>query len=75
ATFPLDDEDVVLHPLAGRGRLTGFMATGCPRPMRGADRQLVLTACALLALHSEQQRRGTAAARASRACVARLVMT
>lgn len=75
ATFPLDGEEVVLHPLAGRGRLSGFMTTGSSRPMRGADRQLVLTACALLALQSEQQRRGTAAARASRACVARLVLT
>ncbi|NBM17995.1 PucR family transcriptional regulator [Streptomyces sp. GC420] len=75
ATFPLGDEDVVLHPLAGRGRLSGFVATGCPRPMRAADRQLVLTACALLALQSEQQRRGTAASRASRACVARLLLS
>ncbi|MFE9093086.1 PucR family transcriptional regulator ligand-binding domain-containing protein [Streptomyces sp. NPDC007264] len=75
ATFPLGDEDVVLHPLAGHGRLSGFVATGCPRPMRAADRQLVLTACALLALQSEQQRRGVAASRASRACVARLLLT
>ncbi|MFD1660431.1 PucR family transcriptional regulator ligand-binding domain-containing protein [Streptomyces caeni] len=74
ATFPLGDEDVVLHPLAGHGRLSGFVATGCPRPMRPADRQLVLTACALLALQSEQQRRGVAASRASRACVARLLL-
>lgn len=74
ATFPLGDEDVVLHPLAGRGRLSGFVVTGCPRPMRAPDRQVVLTACALLALQSEQQRRGIAASRASRACVARLLL-
>ncbi len=74
ATFPLGEEDVVLHPLATGGRLSGFLATGCRRPMSAPDRQLVLTACALLALHSEQQRRGVAAARASRACLARLVM-
>jgi purine catabolism regulator len=34
----------------------------------------VLTACALLALQAEQQRRGTAGPRAARACVARLVL-
>lgn len=75
ATFPVGGDDVVLHPLARAGHLAGFLATGCPRPMRAADRQLVLTACALLALHSEQQRRGLAAVRASRACLARLVLS
>jgi len=42
--------------------------------MSAPDRQLVLTACALLALQAEQQRRGTAGPRAARACVARLVL-
>ncbi|QEU86913.1 PucR family transcriptional regulator [Streptomyces viridosporus] len=73
ATFPLGEDDVVLQPLTGHGRLTGFVATGCPRPMKAPDRQLVLTACALLALQGQQQRRGVAAARAARACVARLL--
>ncbi|MFJ2016566.1 PucR family transcriptional regulator [Streptomyces nodosus] len=75
ATFPLGAEDVVLQPLTSRGRLSGFVATGCPRPMKVPDRQLVLTACALLALQSEQQRRGVAGARAARACVARLLLS
>ncbi|MCM2393594.1 PucR family transcriptional regulator [Streptomyces albipurpureus] len=75
ATFPLDGDDVVLHPLAGRGQLSGFVATGCPRPMKAPDRQLVLTACALLALQSEQRRRGITAARTARACVARLLLS
>jgi purine catabolism regulator len=74
ATLPIGDDDVVLHPLIIRGRLTGFVATGCPRPMNVHDRQLVLTACSLLALQAEQQRRGTAGPRAARACVARLVL-
>jgi purine catabolism regulator len=42
--------------------------------MNAHDRQLVLTACSLLALQAEQQRRGTAGPRAARACVARLVL-
>ena len=75
ATFPIEGEDVVLQPLSSRGRLTGYVATGCPRPMRAQDQQLVLTACSLLALQTEQHRRGTAGPRSSRACVARLVTT
>ena len=75
ATFPIEGDDVVIQPLSSRGRLTGYVATGCPRPMRARDQQLVLTACSLLALQSEQHRRGTAGPRSSRACVARLVTT
>ncbi|MFI6289025.1 PucR family transcriptional regulator ligand-binding domain-containing protein [Streptomyces sp. NPDC051018] len=75
ATFPLGADDVVLHPLTGRGPLNGFVATGCPRPMKAPDRQLVLTACALLALQGEQRRRGVTAARTARSCVARLLLS
>ena len=75
ATFPMEGDDVVLQPLSSRGRLTGYVATGCRRPMRAHDRQIVLAACSLLALQSEQYRRGIAGPRSSRACVARLVMT
>jgi len=74
ATLPVGDDDVVLHPLTSRGRLTGFVATGCLRPMNTPDRRLVLAACSLLALQAEQQGRGTAGPRAARACVARLVL-
>jgi len=75
ATFPIDGDDVVLQPLSSRGRLTGYVVTGCPGPMRAQDQQLVLAACSLLALQSEQSRRGTAGPRSSIACVARLVTT
>jgi purine catabolism regulator len=75
ATFPIEGDDVVLQPLSSRGRLTGYVATGCRRPMRAQDQQLILAACSLLALQSEQYRRGTAGPRSSRACVARLVTT
>ena len=75
ATFPIEGDDVVLQPLSSRGRLTGYVATGCPRPMRAHDQRLVLTACSLLALQSEQHRRGVTGPRSSRACVARLVTT
>lgn len=75
ATFPIDEDDVVLQPLSSRGRLTGYVASGCPGPMRAHDQQLILAACSLLALQGEQHRRGTAGPRSSRACVTRLVMT
>jgi purine catabolism regulator len=74
ATFPLGADDVVLHPLSVSGHAMGFLATGCPRPMKPAARQLVLAATALLALEGEQRRKGLHAARAIRACVARLVI-
>ena len=74
ATFPLGDDDVVLHPLAARGRATGFVATGCPRPMSHADRQTVLTASALLALQAEQQHRADAGTRILRAGAVRLLL-
>jgi purine catabolism regulator len=75
ATFPIEGDDVVLQPLSSRGRLSGYVATGCLRPMRAHDQQLVLTACSLLALQSEQYRRGVAGPRSSRACVVALVNT
>jgi purine catabolism regulator len=74
ATFPLGDDDVVLHPLAARGRATGYVATGCRRPMSHADRQTVLTASALLALQTEQQHRADAGPRSLRAGAVRLVL-
>jgi purine catabolism regulator len=75
ATFPIEGDDVVLQPLSRGGRLTGYVATGCPRPMRAHDQQLVLAACSLLALQGEHYRRGAAGPRSSAACVARLVTT
>lgn len=74
ATFPLGQDDVVLHPLATRGRLTGFVATGCRRPMNRADRQTILTASALLALQSEQQHQRDAGPRSLRGAAARLLL-
>lgn len=74
ASLPIGGDEVVVQPLSSRGRLTGFVATGCPRPMRAPDQALVLTACALLALQTEQHRRGTAGPRVARACVARLIL-
>ena len=74
ATFPLADEDVVVQPLSRAGRLVGFVASGSPRPMRLPDRQLVLAACALLALQLDQRHQAVTRARVQQACVLRLVL-
>jgi purine catabolism regulator len=58
ATFPLGDTDVVVYPVPGRDRAQGFIATACRRPMQAAHRDLVLTACSLLALAAERRPRG-----------------
>ena len=74
ATFPLADEDVVVQPLSRAGRLVGFVASGSPRPMRLPDRQLVLAACAMLALQLDHRHQAVTRARVQRACVLRLVL-
>ncbi|WP_182909255.1 PucR family transcriptional regulator [Microbispora sp. H13382] len=74
ATLPIDGDDVVVQPLSAQGRLTGFVAIGCPPPMRARDRQLVLAACSLLALRDERGRSHGRAARAARDAVARLLL-
>lgn len=64
ATFPLGEDDVVVYPLNAGGRLTGYLAAGCRRPMSRADRHLIVTAAALLSPGSTEdsparsQRRG-----------------
>lgn len=71
ATFPLGDDDVVVYPLNAGGRLTGYLAAGCRRPMSRADRHLIVTAAALLAPGSTEnspalsQRQGVHAVLAS----------
>lgn len=74
ATFPLGNEDVVVHPLSRAGRLVGFVASGSPRPTRQRDRQLVLAACALLTLQMDQRHQAVARTRVQRACVLRLIL-
>ena len=67
ATFPLGGEDVVVQPLSRASRLIGFVATGCPRPMRRPDRQA--RPGRLLAAHASGSTSGTrpSAARGSSA--------
>ncbi|NEE00193.1 PucR family transcriptional regulator [Phytoactinopolyspora halotolerans] len=73
ATFPLGDEDVVVHPLAVGERVVGYLATGAPSPMSAMDRHVVLAACALLSLDSVRGRRRSEGVMASRAAVAQLL--
>lgn len=75
ASFHVDGEEVVVQPLKSAERASGHLAVGCAGPMSSTDRQLVLAASALLAVQADQRRRGLAAARAVRACVAQLVLS
>ncbi|GAA3099708.1 purine catabolism regulator [Kribbella aluminosa] len=68
ATFPLDDEDVVAHPLAGQNKVRGFVATAWPRDARRPDEQVVLAACALLTMRLEQRRESVSRHRTERHC-------
>lgn len=62
STFPLGEEDVVMYPVARRGRLRGYVVIACPRPIPAHMRSLALSAAALLELgvdedQHEQRRR------------------
>ncbi|AXG14537.1 PucR family transcriptional regulator ligand-binding domain-containing protein [Intrasporangium calvum] len=74
ASFPLGEEDVVVQPLSGAGRLLGFLASASPRPTRQRDRQLVLAACALLTLKLDHRHQAVARTRVQQGCVLRLVL-
>ncbi len=88
ATFPVDGDDVVVHPLADGARVVGYLATGAPpvaadaspgqhrsarSTISGAHRHVVLMAAALLSLDAVRSRRATAAVRAARASIAQLI--
>ncbi len=75
ATFPLDADDVVIYPLSSGNRLTGFIAAGCPRPMRPADRQLIVTAAALLAAQDGGEWATAARRRGVHAVLASLILS
>lgn len=62
STFPLGEDDVVMYPVARRGRLRGYVVIACPRPIPAHMRSLGLSAAALLELgvdedQHEQRRR------------------
>ncbi|WP_168582050.1 PucR family transcriptional regulator [Gephyromycinifex aptenodytis] len=54
ATFPLGEDDVVMYPVARRGRLRGYVVIACPRPIPAQMRSLALSAAALLELGVEE---------------------
>ncbi|MGB3827337.1 MAG: PucR family transcriptional regulator ligand-binding domain-containing protein [Ornithinimicrobium sp.] len=74
ATFPLEHDDVVVYPLSVGSRLTGFIAAGCPRPMRPADRHLIVTAAALLAPRAPGASQTMAERRGIRAVIASVLL-
>lgn len=72
ATFPLDDDDVLLQPVgSGDG---GYLACGCARPTPQRMRHLVLAACAVLELHGTRLAESTALREAMPAVLGRLLL-
>ncbi|TFB47010.1 PucR family transcriptional regulator [Cryobacterium tagatosivorans] len=55
ATFPLQGTDVVEYSIVADEKTAGFLAVGAGRPLRAADRQLMLTGCMLLSVTAGQQ--------------------
>ncbi|TFD08059.1 PucR family transcriptional regulator [Cryobacterium sp. TMT1-2-2] len=55
ATFPLDGMDVVEYSIIADRRTAGFLAVCAGRPLRKADRQLMLTGCMLLAVAAQRE--------------------
>jgi purine catabolism regulator len=54
ATFPLNEAEVVEHPITVGRRVVGFLAVSAGRSLRQGDRQLILTACMLLSLSAQR---------------------
>jgi len=55
ATFPLHGYDVIAHPVGSGARVRGAFAVGAGRRPSHADRQLILTATAVLGLRERAQ--------------------
>ncbi|GAB49258.1 PucR family transcriptional regulator [Mobilicoccus pelagius] len=51
ATFPLGEDDVLVHGLDREGRLDGYLLIGRRRPLPPHARRLLVSACTLLQLH------------------------
>ena len=55
ATFPLQGKDVIEYSIITERRTAGFLAVCAGRPLRKADRQLMLTGCMLLAVTAQRE--------------------
>lgn len=55
ATFPLQGMDVIEYSIIADRRTAGFLAVCAGRPLRKADRQLMLTGCMLLAVAAQRE--------------------
>lgn len=55
ATFPLLGRDVLEYSIIDGSRTAGFLAVCAGRPLRAADRQLIITGCLLLAVTAQRE--------------------
>lgn len=73
ATFPLDDLDVVVHPVLADDAVVGYLAIVSSPPRRPTARRAVLVALALLGSEAVRRRQAQSVDAVRRAAVAHLV--
>ena len=74
ATFPLLGQDVIEYSIVADRRTAGFLAVSAGRPLRKADRQLMLTGVLLLAVTAQREWQVTRANSVQTATVATLIL-
>ncbi|MBD7995102.1 PucR family transcriptional regulator [Arthrobacter sp. Sa2CUA1] len=80
ATFEIHGQAVVEYPIPSGGkngrneRIHGFLAVGPGRKLTAADRQVILTACTLLALKGRQREAASGTTSALGSAVAKLLL-
>lgn len=74
ATFPLRGRDVIEYSIVADRRTAGFLAVSAGRPLRKADRQLMLTGVLLLAVTAQREWQVTRANSVQTATVATLIL-
>jgi purine catabolism regulator len=74
ATFPLLGRDVIEYSIVVDRRTAGFLAVSAGRPLRKADRQLMLTGVLLLAVTAQREWQVTRANSVQTATVATLIL-
>lgn len=73
ASFASNDRYVALYPMAVEGRVVGYLAVGTPAQLTASQRNIVLTAVALLSIDALRRQRSVSARQAEGRCVVTLL--
>lgn len=74
ATFEIDGRPVAEYPIADGAHILGFLAIGPNQRITAANRQVVLTACTLLAMQARERQSAANTTRALSASAAKLLL-